>query len=303
MKKIYCLIVLLAAAMCNAKAQFYVRAGLGFAMPQAGQTMDGTGQGYNGSQTYTTYTQVYNVKPTSFSTGVHGVLGVGYMFSDHVGVQLDGDAGLSTKKYTFSIDNVSVGGVPSNVDIVQRAKGPFVVIPSLVLQTGGEKINLYTRVGVALPLSTKIVQDQILTNLPGNGAVEVDDFTLNIKNSFSLGFSAAAGVQYKLSEKLSLWGEISMLSMSVYIKEADLTAVTANGQSVALSQVSGAQVVKYSKNAIVDSNGAQQPTYSQPFSNVGIQVGIKFTLGEKRQHVSRRDNEDIDDTKKPFRRR
>ena len=156
---------------------------------------------------------------------------------------------------------------------------------------------------MALPLSTKIVQDQILTNLPGNGAVEVDDFTLNIKNSFSLGFSAAAGVQYKLSEKLSLWGEISMLSMSVYIKEADLTAVTANGQSVALSQVSGAQVVKYSKNAIVDSNGAQQPTYSQPFSNVGIQVGIKFTLGEKRQHVSRRDNEDIDDTKKPFRRR
>ncbi len=222
MKKISCLVLALSAVVYTASAQFYINAGLGYAMPQAGQTFDGTGQGYNGSQTYTTYTQIYNVKPVSFTTGVHGILGIGYMFSDHVGVQLDGDAGLSMKKYTFAIDNVQVSGVASNVEIETRAKGPFIVIPSLVLQTGGDKLNLYTRVGPALPLSTKITQDQVLSNLPGTGAVEVDDFTFNIKNSFSLGLSAAAGIQYKLSDKMSLWGEISMLSMSVISKKQTL---------------------------------------------------------------------------------
>ena len=233
MKKISCLMLALSAVAYTASAQFYINAGLGYAIPQAGQTFDGTGQqgGYNGSVTYTTYTQVYSVKPASFNTGVHGALGIGYMFSDPVGVQLDGNVGLSTKKYTFSIENAPVGGVASNIDIVQRAKSPFMLVPALVLQTGGDKLNLYTRVGAALPVSTKITQDQIITNLPGTGATEVDDFTIKIKNSFSVGISAAAGVKYKLNERVSIWGEINMLSMSAYIKEADLTAVTVNGSS------------------------------------------------------------------------
>jgi len=304
MKKISYLILALSAVAYNASAQFYIKAGLGYAIPQSAQTFDGTGQGYNGSQTYTTYTTVYSVKPASFTAGLHGILGIGYMFSDHVGVQLDGDAGLSMKKYTFSLDNVSVSNVPSNVNIEQRTKGPFIVIPSLVLQTGGENLKLYTRFGVALPLSTKIVQDQVLSNLPGTGAVEVDDFTIKIKNSFSLGFSAAAGVKYKLNDKMSVWGEISMLSLSVYAKEADVTSVTSNGRSYPLSQVSGPLVVKYSKNTSVDSNGTTAPTYSQPFSNVGLHVGISFSVGEKRQHGSNHFNGDEgDDNKKPFKRR
>ena len=138
MKRLGCLLLAMSATVYTASAQLYVRVGFGYSVPQAGQTFDGSGQGYNGSQTFTTsqiYPQVYSVKPASFTTGVHGLLGIGYMFSDHVGVQLDGDASLSSKKYTFSIDNVTVGGVPSNVDIVQKAKGPFIVMPSLVLQT------------------------------------------------------------------------------------------------------------------------------------------------------------------------
>jgi hypothetical protein len=306
MKKVSCLVLALSAVVYTASAQFYVNAGIGYAIPQAGQTFDGSGgqQGYNGTHTFSTYTDVFSVKPASFTAGVHGALGIGYMLSDHVGIQLDGNVGLSTKKYTFTLDNVQVSGVLSNVNIVQQAKSPFFLIPALVLQTGGEKLNLYTRFGAALPINTKIIQDQVVTNVPGTGATEVDDFTLKIKNSFSLGISAAVGVKYKLNDKVSLCGEISLLSMSAYIKESDLTSVTVNGSSYPLSQVSGPQTIKYSKNVTVDSNGAQQPTYSQPFSNVGINVGVSFNIGEKRQRGANHFNSDEgDDNKKPFRRR
>ena len=304
MKKILGTALVLSLVATTGFAQgFYIRAGLGYAVPQAGSTTDGTGQPYNGTQNNTTYLNTYSLKGASFSAGLQGTLGLGYMFSDHVGVQLDAGIGLSAKKYTYTDNDVTVGGVLSDASIVQQAKTPVIMMPSLVIQSGG-KINLYSRLGLAIPLNTKITQDQIISNAPGTGATEVDDFTFKIKNYFSLGFSAAAGVQYKLKDNMSIWGEVSILSLSAYIKEADLTTVTSNGQGVSLSQVTGNQTIKYSKTASVDSTYATQPSYSQPFSNVGIHVGVTFNLGGGSSHSHGRgnDNGDIDNTK-PFRRR
>ena len=293
----------LSAVAYTASAQFYINAGLGYAIPQAGQTIDGTTQPYNGSVANTTYTSTYNIKAASFCAGTQGVLGLGYMFSDHVGVQMDALIGIATKKYTFSEDSVRIGGIEKDVSTIQKAKNPVFLAPSLVLQTGGNVLNIYARFGVAIPLNTKITQDQIQTDLPGQGAREDLDFTIQVKNSFSLGFTGAAGVKYKISDKVCIWGEISMLSMSVYIKEADVTAFTYNGVSQSVSYVSP-QSVKYSKNVVTDTNGNTAPTYSQPFSNVGIHVGISFSIGEKRQRGSNHFNGgEGDDNKKPFKRR
>ena len=292
------------AGISSASAQFFARVGFGYAFPQSGQTLDGTAQPYNGTITNTTLTQAYSIKSASFSAGMQMALGVGYMLSEHVGIQLDANIGLSTKKYTFTDQNVNIQGVQSNVDVVQQANTPFILSPSLVLQSGGEKLNVYSRLGIALPLNSKMTMDQIESNVAGTGAPTVYDFTFSVKNSFSPGFTAAAGVKYKLTDRLSLWGEISILSMSLYIKESDLTDFSYNGQSQSLSYVTSPHTVNYSKTAIVDSNGAQQPTFSQPFSNVGINVGLTFNLSEKRRthHAGHSDDDAVDD-KKPYRRR
>jgi hypothetical protein len=88
-------------------------------------------------------------------------------------------------------------------------------------------------------------------------------------------------VLYKLNSRMSIWGEVSMLSMSVYAKKSQLTAVTRNGQSYPLSAVSGNQTVNYSRNGVIDSTGVTQPAYSQPFSNVGINLGINISMSRK----------------------
>ncbi len=180
-----------------------------------------------------------------------------------------------------------------SVQFSRQKRLSFIVTPSLVLQTSGDKLKAYTRLGIALPLNTKITEDQILSNAPGTGTLQVDDFTWQIKNSFSLGFTAAAGVKYKISDNISVWGEVSLLSMSVYIKQQDLTnwVETAQGsaQSVPFSYYGGPTTIKFSKTATVDSNQASFPTYAQPFSNVGINVGVTFTLSHhERQSKPRR---------------
>jgi len=304
MKKKALLVVALSAVACTASAQFYIRAGLGYAMPEAGQTLDGTGQPYNGSGTNGVNVQSYNIRSASFSSGVQSSIGAGYMLSEHIGIQLDMAIGLATKKYTFSQDSVQFYGVESSYNVVQQAKTPVLLTPSLVLQTGDENTwNLYSRFGMVLPLNTKVTQDQIEDNLPNTGSLQDVDFTLAIKSRFSIGFAAAAGVKYKINDRVSIWGEASLLSMSVFIKEEDLVAVTYNGSGQPLSSVSGPQVVKYSKKGVIDS--ADVATYSQPFSNVGINVGVTVNLTEKKQrhHSRSRNDEDLIDDSKPFRRR
>ncbi len=301
MKKSVILALSLSLITSAANAQFYMRLGMGYAFPQAAQTLDGTGQPYSGTQNNPTGIQTYSLQGASFSAGLQGVVGVGYMFSDHVGIQLDGVVGLAPKKYTYNDNGIYIDSVLSNVSIVQKAQTPFFLIPSLVVQSGGPVWNIYARLGVALPLASGITEDQLLSNAPGTGAYTVDDFTIQIKNSFSLGFAAAAGVSYKLSDRISLWGELNMLSMSVYIKQTNITNLTENGASVPLSYINGSLTTNYSKTAKVDSSQTNLPTYSQPFSNVGVHVGISFRLSDKKQ---RRDNSGlIDNDDKNFKRR
>jgi outer membrane protein W len=301
MKKVLVtLFVLLFSGAAVFAQNFYFRAGLGYAFAQAGQSMDASGTPYNGSLSGAT--QTYDIKGASFSSGLQGQFGFGYMFNSNVGVQLDMNIGLAPKKYTFTADNVNLGGINGSVTIENKASTPVFLLPALVLQTGGDKLNIYSRFGLALPLNTKITHDEIQANAPGTGTLIVDDFTFTIKNSFSLGFAGAAGVKYNLNDRVSLWGEVSMMSMSVYIKQAQLTAVTENGVSYPTSQVPGNQVINYSKSITADSTGANQPAYSQPFSNVGIHFGVSINMGgNSGGHSSHRQNDE--DNSKPFRRR
>jgi len=280
-------LVFLSVSNC-ASAQFYLNLGAGYALPAAGQTMDAEGNVYNGSINNTVN---YNMKSASFAAGLWGNVALGYMGGANIGVQLDAGFGLATKKYTFNNNNivVSSGPVYGNESIVQQAKGPFIVTPSFVIQSGGDPWNFYGRLGIALPLDTKINQDQIISTLPGQGAVVIQDVTFQIKNSFSLGYTAAVGVQYKVNDRLKIFGECSILSMSQYIKESDFKNISVSVGGVGYTTTyQGPTVTKYSKNATYDTvNYAQLPSYSQPFSNVAFAFGVSFRLSEQKQHHSK----------------
>lgn len=265
---------------------FYFRTGLGYAFPMAGQSMDPNGTPYGG--TYNGNNNNYSIQGASFTSGLQGQLGIGYLFNRHLGMQLDLNLGVSPKQYSFTATNVMLpGGYIGDVSFQMRARTPVLAIPSVVLQNGGDQWNIYSRFGFVLPINTKIIRDEIQANAVGTGQRIVDDFTFEVTSSFSLGVAAAAGVQYKINDRLSIWGELSMVSLSVYVKQQKLTAVTENGVSYPLSAVTGNQVINYSKNITADSTGANQPTYSQPFSNLGINFGIRVSLFGNSKNPSR----------------
>lgn len=283
---------IVAALMCSAmvgRAQgWYGRAGLGYAIPQAGQTIDGSGTPYSGTSNNTS--GKFDIKSASLTSGVAGYFGMGYMRTQHVGVEIAANLGLWQQKYTYTISNIQINGVPSSATITEQARLPIIISPSLVLQTDGSKYNIYTRFGVALPLKTNVEQHVIQRNDPGTGATTVNDFTFTLKNNFAVGFTGAAGVQYRMNKYMSVWGEMSMLSLSPYIKNADLTAVTSNGVSYNPSMVSGQTHITYTKSGTTDSTGAVQPAYAQPFSNFSFNIGVAFRFPGKKEFADTRQN-------------
>ncbi len=293
MKKIVPFLIAATLLSGQAMAQgFYFNAGLGYAMPFAGQTTyntptpyNGNTNGYSGTSKNTSYSQAFSLNSASFATGMKGGLGIGYLFSEHVGLQLDASFSLSNIAYTYADKNVgfyNANGTKLMGDLTttQTANSPFFLMPSLLIQSGGEKLNLYTRMGVALPISSRITLSQDLNIPVSSGSPEHDIYTWEIKSSFSLGLTGALGVKYKINDRLSAWGELSMLSMSLYTKEMNLTGITANGVRYSPSAYSGVKTITFSKTTTVDTNFNTSPAYAQPFSNVGINFGVSFSLSQ-----------------------
>ncbi len=268
---------------------FYLRGGLGYAITHAGQTSGPVGI-YSG--TYLD-NSIYNVKAASFSAGLRGHLGFGYMFNKSIGVELSSETGMVNTMYTYSssVVNLSQSNQSStNTTIHYKAFFPFILSPSLVMQTGEDTWNIYARVGVAIPLSHRIDidEDEVVSQ---SGSRNEYKYTELLKTSFSVGATAAAGVSYKVSERFKIWGEISVLSVALFTKELDLETATLNG----IDNYANANRPKipFSLNSNnYDANMAN----SIPFSNVALNVGVSWKLPEmkvkkktKKKHVTPRE--------------
>jgi hypothetical protein len=271
---------------------FYVHGGLGYAFPQAGETF-GLWEGvYSGTSTNpaSANNYSYNVNKVSFSSGLRGCLGLGYTINKNVAIELSGDMGIINTKYTYTGINSSAGaianGATDNITVTQNAHLPLILSPSLVLQTGGNIWNIYTRLGVAMPLSHKIDIEEDHDYTAG-GVSDLYTFTQSMQTSFSLGFNGALGLSYKLSDNLALWGEMSVLSLALYAKEDDLQAATLNGANN-FNNVNR-PVILFSANGSASNN--QETTYAIPFSNVAFNFGLKWNLPEiarKKKHITPR---------------
>jgi len=268
-------------------SKFYFNVGLGYALPLAGQTLDANNGGpLSGTFTYSNPfgnqpdTVHFSMAKTSFSTGMHGIAGITYMFNDNIGLQCDLSYGVLSTHYTNQSVDTLHHGIRSNVSHEQYAKAPIMFTPSLLIQTKVQKANVYIRAGAALPLTAKIIDNETINYYPpGNNGVLLVQASREIKTNFGLGFSGAIGCSWPMAENVKFWAELNVLTMSLYAKEADVTSFTADGVNQMFIASPLTLKTTYASASTSVSNGAgDQPTYSIPFSNMSINIGLSFRL-------------------------
>ena len=261
-------------------SMWYGRVGIGYAFAQNGQTMSAYETPYNGNLHYVNNGSSstlgdFEVKKASFNTGVHAIVAGGYMFDHHLGLELAGQFNIAPYSYTSNSYNYLTGGYNANINILSKAKLPIMIIPSFVLQSGEQGLNIYTRIGLVLPVNTKVEKSYRVDYLAGGpNGINNKEYTLEESSKFTVGYTGALGLSYK-TNKVKFWAELNVMSLSVELKEQKVTAFANEGHPVPLQYVTPG-TIEYMQSGTYSKNA--EPTYSVPFSYVGGIVGLAFQL-------------------------
>ena len=277
-------------------AHAYIRVGGTYAFPHAGQTSIDQTEFIQGKFQTTetqvsgqnpTYNYSWDLKKASFGAGITAVLAGGYMFTDNIGIEVAASIGLSQKKYSFddalSYQSPTAGTINDHVKGTFYQKTPVLIMPSVVLQTGGRKINVYSRIGVALPVAGKFIADYERYAFATAGSI-LYSWSYETKTRFALGMQGALGAQVRIAKKIALYVEANGVSLNAYAKTRTMTKYSEDGVDYI------AQVSTYDKEVQYDYTGTrtspntsttvpkQAATFSLAYSNIGIGAGLVVEL-------------------------
>lgn len=271
-KKFISITVLLLLAFNTSYAQMYVRAGLGYGFATSKEVF---GTNSTSSSSASSDKLVANTAGSGLQLGA----AFGYNFSKNIGLDL-GVQYLMGAKQTLTYTN---NGQNSTTSETTTSKTNQVrLMPALVISTGGEKIEPYARMGLILPLAGSI-------NTEIKDKTDSDEIIRNIKTTgaFTLGWHSAMGVNYYLSEKMAIFGEVGLQSLSIGAKKSVVTKYTVSGADRLNDLKTIQKEINYVTELTDKSNGSSNSSTdnSKPldelrsyrqFGNVGINVGIQF---------------------------
>lgn len=266
MKKIITTLSIVAVAATAVKAQetksskAYAHVGIGYAFPNAGDS-------YLNNETYSFLSHTQEVKKYSFGAGANVMVAGGFWFSKNVGVELGANLGVAPKKFKGTYSDPAQSGTSA-----LYAKMPAYVMPSVILQTGGERLNIYSRLGLAVNVSGKVVSEYEVGN---NEIIQEAHFKTGV------GFQGALGVTIPAGKKMSIFAEATGIAMNQYLKKSEYTKYVSGGVNQLAIMTTSDKVYEYD-NSVTETTtpDPDQPTksvtMSLPFSNIGVSAGVVF---------------------------
>lgn len=275
MKKLI-LPVLAVFSLGTASAQFNLGVSVGYGLGSPGHVL-----GTNTTSTSSSYSEK-NIYGT-LGSGLQANLTPGYMFGEHFGIEL-GLNGFFGSKTTIDEATVSTGSYKHT-----QASSQFRISPAFVVKSGGEKLSVYARGGLVLPLLGSVKSE--INDATNPSAVTVME--LKTSGKVSLGYTGAVGLNVHFGQKMAFFAELGANSLRVKSKQTDLTKYTVNGTDQLGNVPTYSKQTKYvdeltnsSNNASVNPSGTNTANAKEDlrqvanFSNFFIQVGIKFSFGK-----------------------
>lgn len=216
MKKIKITILALSVSLFGFSQQFYGAFSVGYGVGAPGEIL-GTNNTVDASANSTATNN-----QGSFGAGLNLTLAPGYMFSEHIGIELGANylMGSEVDVTSFNVPTGSLTAVSKSTQLR--------LTPSIVISSGSEGVNVYGKAGVIVPISgstTVNVTDNI-------NPLSIEEYSVESKGDLSIGFTGAIGVSYGFSEKLSLFGEINGVNLRIRGKSQTITSYTVNGTDI-----------------------------------------------------------------------
>ena len=159
------------------------------------------------------------------------------------------------------------------------------IVPAVVITPGLDKINPYARLGMIVGILPSVVQKYNSTSNdnPSLKATHTYDAKTKLYGGVAMGFTAACGAAFNLNEKLAFFGEIVFNGISYAPSKGKIMTWTEDGVDQLATAVTKDKEWTFEKKfnhdeVIPDGSPDKQPKMSFNFSNVELNVGIKFNL-------------------------
>lgn len=234
-----------------------------------------------------------NVKSLNGTVGAGIKVNVtgGYMFNPFIGAEM----GISY----FHGDKTMIGRLrsPQVTSEENTYLRGFDVAPGIILTPNFKKVNPYARMGLIVPIAGDLTIETMARQKDGGG--QGTDILVvaksEVKSKFSVGYFGAIGLNYPVSNNLSIFGEVEIKNLSIKSKSAEITEYSTTAITDGQSQLVPGQQLEdlpvYEKQ-FEFSDDFNQSTTTQPnqdaprqiptqfvnASGIGVNVGIRFTL-------------------------
>ncbi len=212
----------------------------------------------------------YNKANYSLGKGINLGGAFGYMFNKTIGAEL----GVS----------YLIGGKSTGQDTDTNGKTDYTlsakmlrITPSIIISSGLEGAEPYAKFG--LVIGSGSVNYKYEDN--NNGDIEYWKYKFN--KGLAFGVSSSIGSVFKLSDNMSFFGELNMMSLLYSPKKAEVIEATFNGTdelpNLTTSEKEIEFVDSYTYNYASpppDSQPDKEVKFKMPFGSLGLNFGVRF---------------------------
>jgi hypothetical protein len=275
----------------NSSAQgiyFGVGGGYGFAAGKqdfpTGADMTAT---TSGAPAITTTT--YTARSYSLGKGINMGLYGGFMFNKNVGAELGIAYLIGGSSVGTSNQSASATGFSSSDVTTTTVKGSMLrLVPGIRIQAGEGKMHPYATAGLIIGVAGKATMEQNEVKSATGSPTNTTDMVMTYTGGMAMGMHASLGMNYMVSGKLGIFGEISANIQNGSPSKSMVTTNTVNGTDQIPKMTTSQIETDYSSSYTTTSNAAvstgtpsQASSQHTPFSSIGFNIGVHISLGGK----------------------
>lgn len=204
----------------------------------------------------------------------------GFGLSEFVAIEVNANY-LSGNASTITFSDITPDY--SSVQTTTSSSNMFQISPSIVFGSSNNEavINPYTRFGFTTGFGSiaQTYEIEQIDNLNRNNRI----VTSTLNGGMAFGVNAALGANFKLNEKMYLFGEFNLLSLSYAPKKETITAFNINDVDLLPDLPTSAKEIEFYKEVTIDSNDPEDKprkelAYDRNYSSLGLNFGIKVNL-------------------------
>ena len=219
----------------------------------------------------TTYSNLYNPSGADLGFG----LGILYLVSENLGIEIVGGYVMGG---THEVVDQSITTAPGTESMFISNQSSYIPIDlTFKISAGTEKLNPYLGFG-----PTIVVNGKTIAFIEYKGAVESDkewEYTYKL----GIGWNAALGVDYSISDKIVLSMGFALHSITLKLNKGTLTKYTIEGADEMGNLETNEKEIEFKEDAPTDSSATVDDpttmlTVGMPFSSLAIKFSLTFSF-------------------------